>query len=293
MNPGVVTRDGRVLLVYRAVGSDGLSRLGIAWSQDGFGFSQRGFLHEGAPGDRESRLGVEDPRLVTIGGDVWMTYTCVSVSPVGTPPLEWEPAPFELRMRLARIAGSHVDGERSLLPEVHGKDAVLFPRRIGDRYHALVRVYPSLQLSTSEDLVTWSPPRPVLHPVPGTWEGERIGAGPPPVDTPYGWLMLYHANEFYVPEGNRRCYRAGIALLDRDDPARVLYRHPAPVFEPRATYEVAGPVGNVVFPTGLIQRDGQFLMYYGAGDGVIGVASAAVGDVYSLLEQVVDARAAN
>jgi predicted GH43/DUF377 family glycosyl hydrolase len=171
----------------------------------------------------------------------------------------------------------------TVLPDVQTKDAVLFPARIGERYAALVREFPSVQYVTSDDLRHWSEPRPVMHPIEGTWEGERIGAGPPPVSTPWGWLLLYHGNEYLRMPSNERLYRMGLAVLDADHPTRVLYRHPDPIFSPDAPYEVEGPVGNIVFGTGLIERDGTYCLYYGAGDGVIGLATAPREIVFDLL----------
>src|SRR5579871_5213432 len=101
LNPGAALVDNRVVLVYRAVGSDGLSRFGLASSEDGRTFPQRGFLYESAPGDDEARLGVEDPRLTRLEGELWIVYTKASVAAVGSPPLSWEPAPFRVRMALA------------------------------------------------------------------------------------------------------------------------------------------------------------------------------------------------
>lgn len=285
LNPGVAVVGGRVMLVYRAVGADGFSRFGIAWSDDGRRFGERRHFYEAPPADAQARLGIEDPRLTLIGEDLWATYTKASVAPVGSPMLDWEPAPFVMRMALAHVdpIGGLRD-ERPLLDGVQAKDAVLFPRPIGGLYHALIRVYPAMQIATSPDLRAWSEPRMVLEPWPGTWEGERLGAGPPPVETPWGWLVLYHANERYIPEGNRRHYRMGLALLDRDDPTRVLYRHPDPVFAPREEYEQEGPVGRVVFGTGLIARDGLYYLYYGAADGVIGLATAPIEAVHALID---------
>jgi predicted GH43/DUF377 family glycosyl hydrolase len=289
-NPGAVTVDGRVALIYRAVGADGLSRFGMAWSDDCRQFTERQFFYEAAPGDADARLGVEDPRLTRLEGDLWMVYTKASVAPVGSPVLEWEPAPFRVRMALARVdSAGMVFGERPFLSDVQSKDGVLFPRRIGGRAYALTRIYPAIQVTSSPDLSTWSVPRAVLEPRSGSWEGERIGAGPPPIETPWGWLLIYHANEYYHADGNRRHYRTGLAVLDRDDPTRVLYRHPEPILEPRATYERDGTVGNVVFATGLIERDGVYHLYYGAGDGVIALATAPVRAVYALLERVLHA----
>jgi predicted GH43/DUF377 family glycosyl hydrolase len=80
-------------------------------------------------------------------------------------------------------------------------------------------------------------------------------------------------------------YCMGLAVLDAHDPSSVLYRHPEPIFRPEAPYEVAGPVGNVVFGTGLVELGDRYLLYYGAGDGVIGAASAKKEAVYALLRE--------
>jgi predicted GH43/DUF377 family glycosyl hydrolase len=286
LNPGVAMVGERVAMVYRAVGSDGLSRLGVAWSDDGRRFTERRFLYEAPLDDPEGRLGIEDPRLIWLDHKLWLVYTKASVAPVGTPPLTWEPAPFRVRMALARATNaSQVTEERPLLPDTQAKDGVLFPRRIGGLYHALVRVYPSIQLTTSPDLRAWSPPRRVLEPLPGDWEEERVGAGPAPIETDWGWLVIYHANAHYTAEGNRRHYRTGMVLLDRDDPTKVLYRHPEPIFVPTEPYEMKGPVGMVVFATGLIERQGLYYLYYGAADGVIGLATAPVEALHGLIER--------
>jgi len=87
LNPGVATVDGRIMLVYRAVGLDGFSRFGIAWSDDGVSFDERRHFYEPLPGDGEARLGVEDPRLTVLDGELWATYTKASVAPVGSPTL--------------------------------------------------------------------------------------------------------------------------------------------------------------------------------------------------------------
>jgi predicted GH43/DUF377 family glycosyl hydrolase len=75
----------------------------------------------------------------------------------------------------------------------------------------------------------------------------------------------------------------GLAVLDADDPSRVRYRHPEPIFSPEAPYEVEGPVGNVVFGTGLVEMHDSLYLYYGAGDGVIGVALARREEVFALV----------
>src|SRR5438270_13662184 len=148
----------------------------------------------------------------------------------------------------------------TILPNTNTKDGVLFPERIGLRHAALVRDYPSIQYVEARDFEDWSDPITVMEPIPGTWEGERIGAGPPPVRTPWGWLLLYHGNERLEMPGNKRHYRMGLAVLDAEEPWRVIYRHPEPVFQPEEPYEIEGPVGNIVFGTGLIELKNRYYL---------------------------------
>jgi len=90
-----------------------------------------------------------------------------------------------------------------------------------------------------------------------------VGAGPPPVRVPGGWLAIYHGNRQPTRPGEVGAYYAGALLLDADDPARVLRRTPEPFFVPEADFEVAGFVPNVVFPTGVVQDGETLLVYYG------------------------------
>ena len=201
------------------MGADGISRFGLATSRDGASF-RRSILPwaEVAVGDWNGRLGIEDPRIVDINGRVYISYAKVGVAPAGEPKLSWEPAPFHIRSWLATTDGFDRLRELKSLLDRASKDLVLFPERIGGRYMGLIREYPGIQFITSEDLVNWSEPAPLLAPIAGGWEAERVGAGPPPLRTARGWLLLYHGNEFLQPKGNRRTYRMGMALLDGDEP---------------------------------------------------------------------------
>jgi predicted GH43/DUF377 family glycosyl hydrolase len=102
------------------------------------------------------------------------------------------------------------------------------------------------------------------------WEQTKIGAGPPPVRVQGGWLLLYHG---VSPTGDGgQSYRAGAALLDADDPGRVLARTRQPLLEPESPEEVAGTVDNVVFPTALLPHETGLLCFYGMADARIGAA---------------------
>jgi predicted GH43/DUF377 family glycosyl hydrolase len=288
-NPASALFGGRIALVYRAVGGDGISRFGLAWSSDGETIEERSDLpvYEAELDDPFARLGVEDPRAVVLDDGFYLTYCKASVDTADTPPLYWETAPFRVRTGLGVTHDFREIREiATVLPSTNTKDGVLFPEKVGGQYAMLVREFPSIQYLTSPDLRTWSDPVTVMEPIPGTWEGERVGAGPPPLRAPWGWLLLYHANEYLRMPGNERMYRMGLAVLAGDDPSRVIYRHPEPIFSPEAEYEMSGPVGNVVFGTGLIELGNSYHLYYGAGDGVIGAATAQKEAIHAFLRSV-------
>jgi predicted GH43/DUF377 family glycosyl hydrolase len=110
------------------------------------------------------------------------------------------------------------------------------------------------------------------------WERLKIGNGAPPVRLPYGWLLLYHGVSGVETEEVKRVrYCAGAAILDLDDPTRVLYRSSRPILEPVLGQELQGQVPGVVFPTATDRReDGHLDVYYGAADYAIGVARLVI-----------------
>lgn len=162
---------------------------------------------------------------------------------------------------------SNVQGGRTVLPE-----GVREPRAaIWISYCPLERAHADPQALLHwqhHELVATS-----LH----DWEETKIGGGTPPVKTPFGWLTVYHGVAGRIVENVDHQpyvhYRAGIMLLDLDDPRRVLYRSITPVLAPEVEEERVGVVGNVVFPTGIDSReDGRIDIYYGMADAAIGVA---------------------
>jgi predicted GH43/DUF377 family glycosyl hydrolase len=167
------------------------------------------------------------------------------------------------------------------------KDAALFPRRFGGRWallHRPIADYPAsranIWLSYSPDLMHWGDHCVVLEARRGAWwDANKIGLSPPPIETPDGWLIIYHGVR-QTPAG---ClYRLGLALLDLDRPCRPLFRGDEWVFGPDTHYERVGDVGDVVFPCGVVhdQMTGELRLYYGAADTSIALA---VGNLHELL----------
>jgi predicted GH43/DUF377 family glycosyl hydrolase len=164
------------------------------------------------------------------------------------------------------------------------KDAALFPRRIDGRWALIHRPTPlagpaHIWLAFSPDLRHWGDHTLLLPAREGAWwDAGKIGLGPPPLETPEGWLMLYHGVR---STASGSLYRAGLVLLDLEDPRRVLHRTDEWVFGPQESYEQTGDVGGVVFPCGWIHDPitDELRIYYGAADSAIALATATLSDL--------------
>jgi predicted GH43/DUF377 family glycosyl hydrolase len=138
-------------------------------------------------------------------------------------------------------------------------------------------------LSRSDDLTNWGTPEQVLQPRHGAWwDSLRIGIGPPPLRTEHGWLLVYHGVKETVAGG---IYRVGLALLDLDEPTRVVRRLSTWVLSPLEPYERTGDVPNVVFPCGLLHdaASDEVRLYYGAADSSICLATSRLADLLDAL----------
>lgn len=181
------------------------------------------------------------------------------------------------------------------------RNAVLFPEKIQGRYLRLERPNllssaqnpssgDSITLSLSEDLIHWEHEAKVFS---GRWRywDERIGAGPPPIKTTQGWLLLYHGVATHFASSH--IYQMGAALLDLNDPSKLLARSRLNILEPRTSYELTGQVPNVVFGSaatvetdsqGYAQAQGLLKLYYGAADTSIGLAQASINSLIQSLD---------
>ena len=112
-----------------------------------------------------------------------------------------------------------------------------------------------------------------IHPRPNFWDSKKVGIGPPPIKTKYGWLAIYQAVGF-----DDGVYKIGAMLLDLKDPTKVLYRSSRAILEPNATYENSGFKPGVVYPCGAVVIDNKLIVYYGASDTFIAAATANLDD---------------
>lgn len=273
-NCGVTEYNGRILLLYRAQGDDNVSRLGIAYSDDGYTISER--LPEPVfspdPDNEYEILGVEDPRITKIGDAYYITYTAASLYPELDPNADTHShgkKPWRVR---ASIAHTHDFRSFSrhgvIINHIDSKDAALFPEKVNNQFVLLHRVFPDIRLAVSDQMHNFQERGPVISPHHTGWDAERVGMGSPPIKTPFGWLAIYHGTS-----KGRTEYCLGFVLFDLKDPARIIGRSASPILEPDEPYEKKGQVPNVVFSCGMIVRNNELLVYYGAADHVVGVAS--------------------
>ena len=138
--------------------------------------------------------------------------------------------------------------------------------------------------SESPDLTYWGRHRHVMAPLENSWQSLKVGGGPVPIETSAGWLLIYHG---VLESCNGFVYSAGVALLAREEPWRVLARSRSYVLAPQTDYECVGDVPNVVFPTGALcdADSGRLAIYYGAADTVTGLAFARVDELVELAKR--------
>lgn len=260
-DPRVVTFDGKAYLTS-------LSHLRLARSRDGLHFAvdDKPFLF---PARMDESYGIEDARITRLDGRYYTTYTAVS---------EHGPA-----VGLAVTDDFRTVERLGIMLPPPNKDVALFPKQINGQYYVLHRPMvsdigkPSVWLATSPDLVHWGNHQFLfggrgLNPDRYVWEGQKIGAGPEPLLTDDGWLVLYHG-----ADADHR-YALALALLDRDDPSKLLDRSDLPLLTPDLPWEQRGFFPNVVFSNGWVRwPNGRIWVYYGAADSGVGVAELVRG----------------
>ncbi len=279
-NPGAVRlSDGQTLLLARVEDRTGISHLTAARSQDGMTAWRIDPQPTFAPDPKnypEEEWGVEDARIVYLPEleQYAITYTAYS----GRGPL----------VSLALTRDFKTFERRGMIKQPEDKDAAFFPQRIGGKWALIHRpVTPGttadIHLSFSADLQHWSDSSVLLASRRGNWwDSNKIGLCSPPIETVEGWLLIYHGVRV---SGAGVIYRVGLALLDLEDPTRIIRRGDEWVMSPREPYEIIGDVGYVVFPCGQVvdEATGEIRLYYGAADSSIAVAHGNINEILDWL----------
>jgi beta-1,2-mannosidase len=301
-NPAAIVRDGKVYVLYRAEDDSGAmeigghtSRLGLAESTDGISFTRRPdpvfYPADDAQRSREWPGGVEDPRIVEAAdGTYVLTYTqwnrkTFSVGIATSPDLtHWTKhgTAFadaaggkyaELKYKSAGIV-THLDKGRLIAAKNGGKYWMYWGEG-------------SIHLATSSDLIHWTPvedakgtPIEVLRPRSGHFDSTFPEAGPPPILTSAGIVVLYNGKNAIKdgdPDLGPNAYAAGEALFDASEPTRLLQQTEHPVLKPVMPYEKTGQyAAGTTFAEGLVYFHNQWFLYYGCADSLVAVATAGV-----------------
>ena len=277
-NAGAARGGDEVVLLLRVESTSGRSHITVARSQNGvtgWEVAETALMHPAQDFPHES-FGIEDCRVTWMADlDAWgLAYTAYSEHGPG------------IGLALTKDFQSVERIGLAFPPD--DKDAALFPRKFGELYAMLHRPAVgggSIWIGYSPDLVYWGKCQ-VVVPIRGGpwWDGMRVGTGLPPIETEAGWLVIYHG----VKEAaGHPIYRLGAALLDLEEPHRIVARARRWLMAPRKPYELMGDAPNVVFPCGGFVQDGELWVYYGASDCSICLAKARLEDV---LEVVLEER---
>lgn len=273
-NPAAVYLKDKIHILYRAMSKDNTSVLGYASSSDGMHIDERLSVPVFVPREdfekkkHAGNSGCEDPRLTQIGNTLYMLYT--AFDSIGPP----------------RVAMTSIDvkdfinhrwhWKQSILisePGVDNKDSCILSEKVNGNYVFFHRIGNSICINLLDGLdfgkENWLGKNCFLiKPRPDKWDNTKIGISAPPIKTKDGWLLLYHG----VSDPGA-VYKLGAILLDLKDPTKVILRTNSPVLEPKMPYELKGQVDNVVFPCGVVVKDGILFVYYGGADSVVGVAT--------------------
>ncbi len=260
--------------VFRGEQTDGMPMLYLGRSNDGLNwkFDDRPIQFKDEDGNLFMPEYAYDPRLTKIDGAYYIVWCQECYGPaIGLAKTE----DFENFTRL----------ENPFIP--YNRNAVLFPRKVNDRYLMLSRPSDSshtpfgdIFMSESPDMTYWGRHRHVMSRGSKWWESVKIGGGASPIETSEGWLMFYHGVSSTC---SGFVYSIGGAILDIDEPSKVKYRCSTFLLTPEEWYEQTGFVPNVCFPCSTIAdpATGRIAVYYGAADTYVAVA-------FTELDRIVD-----
>lgn len=307
-NPAAVRDGDTVHLFYRAVRHGNYSTIGYCELDGPTKIKHRHNKPLIIPDRPIEKQGVEDPRITKIDGTYFLTYSAYDkINVLGTYATSKDLKTFE-KKKVISPKFTYQEFKRLIeccqnlsekylyhykLFEEHGlgkelaqklyvwdKNLMFFPKKINGKYALLHRIHPGIQLVLFEDFDQlnnefWEQylmnleSHIIIDPK-MYYESGHIGGGAPPIETEDGWLMIYHAAED-TPDGF--VYHASAALLDLENPRKVIGRLKEPLISPTEKWEKEGVVKNIVFPSGTVVFDDTLYIYYGAADTRVATAS--------------------
>ena len=302
LNPAVYQDGENIHLFYRAKSKKEISTIGYAKLDGPTKIVERLDVPFMSPQYQYEKKGVEDPRITKIGKTFYMTYVAhdgkhavtayadgtdmmkLKKRGVITPEIKYDQAARyfhegKLKDRYFMFE-SYYEEQAGKDVYVWEKDVFLFPKKFGGNFAMIHRILPDIQLIYFKNFdeikseTFWREylkklSKHVLLENKYWFESRNIGGGAVPLETKHGWLVIFHT----VEEINKdKIYHASAALLDIDNPLKVLGRLDEPLFSPTEKWERGGFPFNVVFPTGCAVFGDDLYIYYGAADKYVAVA---------------------
>jgi predicted GH43/DUF377 family glycosyl hydrolase len=270
-NPGATMYNGKVHILYRC-GSDQprwnstkeypVTYVGMAVSEDGFHIDRR-LDHPvlgPEPRDGFGEHGIQDSRIAKIGDEYFITSATVS---------RWDD-----RLILHKTRDfEKFERVGFIQPEHKMRTAGLFPQKFGDDYCFLLRYEPNMWIGYTRDFKEWHDIKCIFQIKPHTWYGRKLGMSCTPIKQDDSWMLIWHGKD----DTEKGVYRLGVMWLDLEDPSKILKVQEEPIMEPEAEYEISGGLyPYCIYAGGAVEKDGKYLVYYGAADHVAGVASVPV-----------------
>ncbi len=269
-NPGAIKVKDKYLLLPRVEDGKRDNRLHLAWSDDGIHFRIEPKPIELPSSDEHEPFEkhLYDPRITLLEDVYYITYCAQTMGEV-------------FRIGMVSTTDFRQFKRYPFLTQPWSRNCVLFPEKIGGKY---VRIDRTMQgddvlnwVAFSPDLVHWGDFK-LLDLTRETWLRNKWGVGPPPIKTPEGWLLIFHG----VWQAIGPVYRLGLALLDLEQPWRIVGQYPSFILTPREPYERVGEVNNCVFCNGVVEEDdGSIKVYYGAADTCIALAYGKLDELIS------------
>ncbi|MDQ3075988.1 MAG: hypothetical protein M3Q34_02575 [bacterium] len=296
LNPTAFFSNGKIHILYRAIGHDDVSVLGYASSYDGYHIQERPTYHAYKRPFLTSKIGrkisytsgggwsggCEDPKITLIGDTLYMLYTAFD---------GWS----SVRIAMTSISLENFKKHRWSLwekpvlispPGVLNKNWGFFPEKINGKFALIHGIAPKILVNYFDTLDVFDGNffiESVSH-----HDRERAidetgirSMGPVPIRTRLGWLVLYHVTEPH----DRSRYKLFAMILDIKDPTKILYRSPGPVLSPDENYENEGHKAGIVYSCGAVIKDARLFVYYGGADTVTCVASIPLEELLSSLEK--------
>jgi predicted GH43/DUF377 family glycosyl hydrolase len=280
-NPATIIEDDVIHMLYRAVEENNSSTLGYARFDNEGKLLKRSDQPVILREYKIERKGCEDPRIVFWEGVYYIFYTGFDGKDITQG--------INARVMLAETKDFYTYKKYGRVgPDIQNKDAMIFPEKIDGKMVFIHRIAPNIQIALFDNMQHFLTPEAnywqhhldnidkhtILYKE-QAWEKNKIGAGPPPILTEAGWLLIYHGVD------EKKVYRAGAALLEEKNPFKVIARLPYPILEPETEFERYGDVNNVVFPEGTVKFENELWVYYGAADKVVALA---IGNLSLLIE---------